>query len=116
MAKDDYFVIAYQILSYLYQCLKNGADIDERMLQPDSRMLKVNERYWTYILFNLSEDGYIDGVDFCFLDGGKTPYVAGISDCMITPKGIEYLCENSSIKKAFRYLKDIKESVPFNTP
>ena len=28
MAKDDYQVIVYQILSYLYNCLKKGIDIE----------------------------------------------------------------------------------------
>lgn len=114
MAKNDYYVIAYQILAYLYQCLKNGVDIDPKMLMPNSRLLQVNERYWSYIIYNLSTEGYIDGVDFVPLDNLKIPYIARMDDCMITPKGIEYLCENSSIKKAFRYLKEIKEIVPFN--
>ena len=116
MAKNDYFVIVYQILAYLYQCLKNGTDVEESMLKPDSRLLQVNERYWSYIIFNLSAEGYINGVNFVPIDGLRMPYVASISDCMITPKGIEYLCENSSIKKASHYLKEIKEIVPFNIP
>ena len=27
MAKDDYYVIVYQILTYLYQCLKSGKEV-----------------------------------------------------------------------------------------
>lgn len=30
MAKDDYFVIVYKILSYLYVQLKSGEDVDEK--------------------------------------------------------------------------------------
>lgn len=116
MAKDDYYVVAYQILSYLYQSLKNGTDIDVKMLMPNSRLLQVNEKYWSYIIYHLSKAGYIEGVGFVSLDGLNVPYVADLSDCMITPQGIEYLCENSSIKKAFQYLKEIKEIVPFNIP
>lgn len=37
MAKDDYFVIVYQILSYLYKCLKEGTRIDERLIRYDSK-------------------------------------------------------------------------------
>lgn len=114
MAKNDYYVIAYQILAYLYQSLKNGDDIETDMLRPNSRLLQVNERYWSYIIYNLSAEGYIDGVCFVPLNGQRFPYVAKLDECMITPKGIEYLCENSSIKKAFHYLKEIKEIVPFN--
>ena len=32
MAKDDYHVIVYQILAYLYQCLKKGKKIEEKNL------------------------------------------------------------------------------------
>ena len=114
MARDDYYVIAYQILSYLYQCLKNGREVDVKMLQPDSRLLQVNEMYWQYIIYNLFHEGYIDGVTVIEVDNRKTAYIADISDCMITPKGIDYLCENSTMKKAFKYLKEIKEIMPFN--
>ena len=30
MAKDDLHVIVYQILSYLYQQMKEGREVDER--------------------------------------------------------------------------------------
>lgn len=33
MVRDDYYVIAYQMLSYLYQCLKSGKDVDPKMLE-----------------------------------------------------------------------------------
>lgn len=114
MAKDDYYVIVYQILAYLYQCLKSGTDIDTKMLMPDSHLLRVNEKYWQYIMYNLSKDGYIDGVNVVTIDNQSMAYIASIEDCMITPKGIEYLCENSTINKAVKYLKDIKAIVPFN--
>ena len=54
MAKDDYHVIVYQILSYLYQRLKKGEPVDVSMLAPDSPLFKVNKRYWAYIIYNLS--------------------------------------------------------------
>ena len=38
MAKDDYHVIVYQILSYLYECLKNGKDINPKLLQANSTL------------------------------------------------------------------------------
>lgn len=44
MARDDYHVIVYQILAYLYQCLKNGSPVDVFMLEPGSILLKqLNE-------------------------------------------------------------------------
>ena len=44
MAKDDYHVIVYQILAYLYQCLKTGKDVDSKMLSVDSDYFLVNEQ------------------------------------------------------------------------
>lgn len=31
MAKDDYHVIVYQILAYLYQCLKKGEQVNTKI-------------------------------------------------------------------------------------
>ena len=56
MAKNDYPVIVYQILSYLYKCLKSGDDVQEILLNYDSPMLdKINKRYWEYIMHNLGD-------------------------------------------------------------
>lgn len=35
MARDDYHVIVYQILSYLYMQLKQGKDIDVSLIRHD---------------------------------------------------------------------------------
>ena len=32
MAKDDYHVIVYQMLSYMYQCLKKGIAMECKMI------------------------------------------------------------------------------------
>lgn len=36
MAKDDYHVIVYQILSYLYRQLKSCEPVDEQMLSTEA--------------------------------------------------------------------------------
>ena len=60
MAKDDYFVIVYKILSYLYVKLKSGEDTNPNMITHDSRNYCIfNRKYWDYIMRNLIEDGYI---------------------------------------------------------
>lgn len=114
MAKDDYFVIVYQILAYLYQCLKKGVDIDPKMIGHDSPNLNINKRYWTYIIDHLSEEGYIEGIIFANGCDGRIPYE--MRKCAITPKGIAYLCDNSFMKKAVAFLKQIKEVIPFDIP
>ena len=105
MAKDDYFVIAYKILKYLYECLKQGKQPDMGVLDAD--FFSVGSQYWGYIIRNLHEEGYLAGV--AVLDGG----FAGIRpDVEITPKGIQYLEENSMFRKVKETIKDIREIMP----
>lgn len=43
MAKDDYFVLAYRILKYLYECFKAGERADTEMFGPGA--LGINNGY-----------------------------------------------------------------------
>lgn len=111
MAKDDYFVIAYQILGYLYAQLKAGNKIDINMIKNDGTMFNIEYSYWCYIMIHLFKDGFIEGVTFN--DSGETKMVLGLDQCQITPKGIEYLTDNSKFKKVVKVLKEIKGFIPF---
>lgn len=102
MAKNDYSVIVCIVLSYMYKCLKQGEHVDVELMNP--KALEIPDSYWTYIIRNLEADGYIEGVLFQKYKGGE---VLQFEDCFnITPKGIEYLQENSFIKKAKETVKD----------
>ena len=59
MAQDDYFVIVYKLLKYLYDCLKKGTKASEEILTPE--FFGINEDYWEYIIRNLYQEGYVDG-------------------------------------------------------
>ena len=50
MAKNDYHVIVYQILSYLYQMLKNGKKVEGKYISYDNKYFQINKNYWTYIM------------------------------------------------------------------
>lgn len=113
MAKDDYPVIVYQILAYLYNCLKKDIKVDASNLVAQGKLFNVNTNYWQFIMTNLVEEGYIDGVKIERVWGEKYPVVNSLEDIGITPKGIEYLTDNSFIKKAKEMLKDVKAIVPF---
>lgn len=112
MAKDDYHVIVYQILAYLYTQLKAGEPVDPELLKPESRYLSINERYWTYIMSNLQMSGFITGITIQNT-WGSDMMVTNLESAMITPLGIEYLTDNSFLKKAKEFLKDMKSIVPF---
>ena len=113
VAKDDYFVIVYQILSYLYQRLKKGEPIDPAFLKHDGPLFQINKQYWAYTLYHMTEARLIEGIVFIQIDGLEFPYAHQLEACRITPDGIAYLCENSFMEKAKRFLKDMKEIVPF---
>ena len=112
MAKDDYHVIVYQIIAYLYTQLKAGDSVDPKLLEPGSKYLNINERYWSYIMKNLVQDGLISGVVITKTWSTET-IVSGLENAIITPLGIEYLTDNSFLIKAKEFLKDIKAIVPF---
>lgn len=118
MAKDDFHVIAYQILSYLYQCLKHGEMVSPALLSAESTYFKangqqLNQRYWAYIIYNLQRLGLIEGVVFDDIDNMPYPFPVDLEGCLITPAGIEYLTDNAFLQKAKAFLKDTKAIVPF---
>ena len=112
MAKDDYHVIVYKILAYLYVQLKNGEKIDKKCLMHDGLLFQINQRYWTYIMKNMLEQGYIRGITVTRA-WGRDVMIDDLQDCEITPAGIEYLCDNSFMAKAKQFMKDVKEITPF---
>lgn len=115
MAKDDYHVVVYQILSNLYVCLKKGEQLDESLLTGE-RLFGIKEDYRKYILYNLLKDGYITGFEAeqsTYIDGTAYIKIGSLKNCQITPKGIEYLSDNSFMKKAMEFFKDVKNIIPF---
>lgn len=111
MAKDDYHVLAYRLLSYFYACLKAGETPQTEYFKYGTDKFPIGEAYWEYLIRNLYTDGYIDGVMIVPIMG-KGKGIKLTPDICITPKGIEYLQENSMMKKAHSFLKEIMEIIP----
>ena len=109
MAQNDYFVIVYQVLKYLYDCLKAGEKPEAEYLVAST--YNIPENYWAYILLSLINEEYVKGV---VINRTKDGVLFGdLQEVIITPKGIEYLFENSLIEKAKKTLKDVKDMIPF---
>ncbi len=113
MAKDDYEVIVYQILAYLYHCLKKDIEIDVGYLSNEGKLYNINQKYHQYIFSHLFREGYIEGIEITKAWGEKQPNISNLEGAMITPKGIEYLTDKSFVKKAVALLKDTKGIIPF---
>ncbi|MCR5072726.1 MAG: YjcQ family protein [Clostridiales bacterium] len=94
MAKDDYHVIVFRTLKYLYHQLKDGLPPEPEMLMPDSKIFEINEYYWKYVLRSMLEEDLIRGLTMN--DDGSGPEQSSemLKDIQITPKGIEYLNDN----------------------
>lgn len=44
MAKDDYYVIVYKILAYLYDCLKQGEEPQSNMIAYNGSLFHIHPR------------------------------------------------------------------------
>lgn len=58
----------------------------------------------------MARDDYIVGIDPENTKDGI--YWGDLTKALITPKGIEYLFENSMLQKVKKTLKDVKDIVP----
>ena len=103
MSKDDYFVLAYKLLRYLYRCLKEGTPASWSVVAPNTENFPVPQQYFTYLLSHLLADGYIEGIAETKAIGAPVQFkeTTGLA---ITPKGIAYLEENSTMKRVQEFL------------
>ena len=109
-AKDyncPYFKAVYKILS----ALEKAMDYPEFDINDvGSEALGVSEERWARYIEMMVDVGYIKGVSIKRDITGATRINA--SDVRITLKGLEYLQENSMMKKVYNAVKGIKDITP----
>lgn len=112
MAKDDMNLLMFKVLAYLYECIKNGE-------VPKSENFKVQncffakdikQEYLDFICITLEKEGYTQGFTSVKAWGGAEILLS--HNAKITPAGFEFLKENSAMKKAYNYMKEIKGWIP----
>lgn len=108
MARNDYHVLAYRILAHLYDCVRNGRKIDPDAISAEA--LGIEHSYWVYILRTLREAGHVNGGWQGDTLGGGPAIRLDLLE--ITPDGIEYMQQNSTMSKARDFLRTLKETVP----
>lgn len=108
MSKNDYFVIVYRILTYLKDCFMSGDNPDIEMIGPDA--LKISNGYWTNTVESIFNEGYVTGV-YTVPRANGAPGIK-LADFKITQKGLEYLDDNSKMKKVAKFLRAAKETIP----
>lgn len=105
----DNFQIIYRILSVLEKAMdKPEFDIS----QISAKTLKISEERWARYIEMLADTGFVKGVRIYKNICDETQ----IEDegIRITLKGLEYLTENSMMKRVYKAVKGIKEITPSN--
>ena len=115
MAKNDYFVIVYRFLSYLYECLKNEETVDIKQIQPYSDIFPVGYKYLAYIIESLLKEGYIENASVMNTLGNES-VINLTTRTRITPKGIEYLSENSTMNKVKKAVGSVVDVINMIKP
>ncbi len=104
----DNFKVIYKIL----KMLENSMDLEEFDQTAISReRLGLSEPRWSRIMAMLVMEGYIRGIEVWNAMDCDYPRI-GVVRPEITIKGLEYLEENSFMKKVADVAKGIKEIVP----
>lgn len=112
MAKDDYFVLVYRILDYLYDCIRGRKKLELEYLQPMTEDFPIEADYFSYIMENMCKSGYIEGIVLLPIIGSPQMKIKYTHGLRITPAGIAYLQDNSAMSRAKEFLKTLKETVP----
>lgn len=103
--QDDFNILVFKILTYLYACLKGKAFYDPAVVEK-TVFQGVNEPYRAYILRHMANSGLIEG--YRYMHAWENVYVSltDLSECQITPDGITFLKENSTMKKVLSVLQE----------
>lgn len=106
MPKDDYDVIVFKILTYLYRSLKNGYK-DDTYLCPLTDDFPISEEYFLSILEDLGNKGYIKNLKLTKAWGGDIVKY-DLSKLKITGDGITYLRDNLRMRKLINLIKEAR--------
>ncbi len=101
------FIAVYKILSALEKAM-DLPTFNAEMISP--KIIGVSEERWKKYIEMMADVGYIKGVEI-------ESYVSGdidvdIENIKITLKGLEYLQENSAMRKAYKVVKGIRDIAP----
>ena len=106
MAKDDYDVIVYRVLVYLYGCMKREIMYEDATFQASVRKNVESDEYFADVLRMMQAEGLIEGLVFTKAWGGDVIMVSPFKDAKITPHGIRYLKDNAKMKLVGDALKE----------
>lgn len=104
----DNFKTIYKILKHL-ESMMDCEYTDVSAISHER--LGITRERWEQILILLQKEGYIDGIVSTQTFADDKPHIVEPINPSITLRGLEYLAENSLLKKAGNMLKGIVETV-----
>lgn len=104
----DNFKIIYKILKAFEKSL-DCEEIDIKEIS--SEALNISEQRWSRIIKMIVDNGYVEGIRIVSYDGARIPLIKFYNPT-ITLAGLEYLEENSLMKKAANIAKGISDMIP----
>ena len=105
MAVKDYYKIIFIILTELFDCKESGKRINTDNI--NAERFNIETSYYISIIADLLYDGYIRGIKIHVTKSGR--FISGFEDMEITRAGIDYLNENSVMKKVYKHLKELRD-------
>lgn len=112
MSKDNMSLLMFKILTYLYECMIKGETVKEENFQVENCYFgkDLNQEYLNHICRMLESKGYTEGFTTSKMWGGEIIIIS--YDAKITLEGFEFLQENKTMKKVYKYLKEVKGWIP----
>lgn len=111
MARDDYDVIKYRILVYLYACLKRKISFDKTVFLYHVCSGSKSKEYFIDIFRMIQSEGYMEGLAFTHIWGNDYILANDIESAKITPAGIRYLKENDLMKQIGEMFRKENETI-----
>lgn len=102
----DNFVVIYRILKAL-EASMDFEEFDEQLISPER--LGITKERRDKLLIQMQKEGYISGISVVQYVNLASPSVDIPNSISITIKGLEYLAENSLMKKAANLAKGVAE-------
>lgn len=105
----DNFTYIYKIL----RALEKAMDCEEFEISSISHVrLNISYQRWEKIIIMLSQSGYITGINYNQTLSDYSPHLTEPITPIITLRGLEYLNDNTLMKKAANIAKGIKGVIP----
>ncbi len=105
MAKDDYHTLVAKILVYLYKKYKQK-DVDRDYILPMTKDFPIKEEQLLETISMIIDEGLVKG-KYIKAWGGDIVMI-DYNSLKITPAGIDYLQDNSKIRKICETLIEAK--------